>query len=300
MIVITGATGNTGKPAVEALLAKGERVRVIGRRAINLDPLTQKGAEPFFGNVEDAAMMTKAFEGASAVFLVVPAALQMEDLLAYYERISDVYATAITNARVPYAVTVSSVGAQHAKGTGPILGLHNMEQRLNRIPGLNVLHLRPAQFMDNLLRSIAPLRSMGILPGPAPASVPMPWIATKDIGEYAAERLRARNFSGSSTQELLGPREYTMEKVAAILGKAIGKPDLEYMQVPLGAIESALVATGMPKSSAALLIEMMEGGGKGLLNPQEQRSAKNTTPTTLEWFASEVFAPAFSRKTASA
>jgi uncharacterized protein YbjT (DUF2867 family) len=300
MIVITGATGNTGKPAVEALLAKGERVRAIGRRAINLDPLTQKGAEPFFGNVEDAAIMTKAFEGASAVFLVVPAALQMEDLLAYYERVSDVYATAITNARVPYAVTVSSVGAQHAKGTGPILGLHNMEQKLNRISGLNVLHLRPAQFMVNLLMNVGALRSMGILPGPVPEGVPMPWIATKDIGEYAAERLRARNFSGSSTQELLGPREYTAKEVATILGNAIGKPDLEYMQAPLAAIESALVATGMPKASAALLIEMMEGGGKGLLNPQEQRSAKNTTPTTLEWFASEVFAPAFSRKTASA
>jgi len=300
MIVITGATGNTGKPAAEALLAKGEKVRAIGRRAINLDPLTQKGAEPFFGNVEDAAMMTKAFEGASAVFLVVPAALQMEDLLAYYERVSDVYATAITNARVPYAVTVSSVGAQHAKGTGPILGLHNMEQKLNRISGLNVLHLRPAQFMVNLLMNIGAVRSMGVLPGPAPEGAPMPWIATKDIGEYAAERLRARNFSGSSTQELLGPREYSAKEVAAILGKAIGKPDLEYMQAPLAAIESALGATGMPKASAALLIEMMEGGGKGLLNPQEPRSAKNTTPTTLEWFASEVFAPAFSRKTASA
>jgi uncharacterized protein YbjT (DUF2867 family) len=300
MIVITGATGNTGKPAAEALLAKGERVRVIGRRAIHLDPLTQKGAEPFFGNAEDAAMMTKAFEGASAVFLVVPGALQLEDLLAYYERVSGAYATAITNARVPYAVTVSSIGAQHAEGTGPILGLHSMEQKLNRIPGLNVLHLRPAQFMDNLLRSIAPLRSMGILPGPAPESVPMPWIATKDIGHYAAERLAARTFSGSSTQELLGPREYSMNQVTAILGKAIGKPDLEYMQAPLGAIESALVATGMPKASAALLIEMMGGAGKGLLNPQEPRSAKNTTPTTLEWFASEVFAPAFSRKTASA
>jgi uncharacterized protein YbjT (DUF2867 family) len=300
MIVITGATGNTGKPAAEALLAKGERVRVIGRRAIHLDPLTRKGAEPFFGNVEDAASMTKAFEGATAVYLAIPGALQREDFRAYEEGVSDAYAAAITNARVPYAVTLSSVGAQHAKGTGPILGLHNMEQKLNRIPGLHVLHLRPAQFMENLLMNIGAVRSMGVLPGPAPEGVPMPWIAARDIGNYAAERLAARNFSGSSTQELLGPREYTAKEVAAIVGKAIGKPDLAYVQAQLAAIESALVATGMPKSSAGMLIEMMEGGGKGLLNPQEPRSAKNTTPTTLEWFASEVFAPAFSRKTASA
>jgi uncharacterized protein YbjT (DUF2867 family) len=300
MIVITGATGHTGKPAAEALLAKGEKVRAIGRRAINLDPLTQKGAEPFFGNAEDAAMMTKAFEGASAVFLVVPSALQVEDLLAYYERVSDAYATAITNARVPYAVTLSSVGAQHAEKTGPIVGLHIMEQKLNRVRGLNVLHLRPTQFMLNLLMNIGAVRTMGVLPGPAPADVPMPWIATKDIGNYAAERLAARNFSGSSTQELLGPREYTAKEVTAILGKAIGKAGLEYMQAPLTIIESALVEMGTPKSSAALVIELMEAGNRGLLNPQEPRSAKNTTPTTLEWFASEVFAPAYAGKTASA
>ncbi len=300
MIVITGATGHTGKPAAEALLAKGEQVRVIGRRMITLDPLIRKGAEPFFGNVEDAASMTKAFEGATAVYLAIPAALQREDFPAYEEGVSDAYAAAITNTRVPYAVTLSSIGAQHAEGTGPILGLHSMEQKINRIPGLHVLHLRPAQFMENLLMNIGALRSMGVLPGPAPADVPMPWIATRDIGAYVAERLAARNFSGHTTQELLGPREYTMKEVAAIVGKAIGKPGLEYMQAPLAAIETALVQAGMPKGSAALLIEMMGGANKGLLNPQEPRSAKNTTPTTLEWFASEVFAPAYLGKTASA
>ncbi len=300
MIVITGATGHTGKPAAEALLAKGEQVRVIGRRMMTLDPLIQKGAEPFFGNVEDAASMTKAFEGATAVYLAIPAALQLEDLLAYYQRVSDTYATAITNARVPYVVTLSSVGAQHAEKTGPIVGLHNMEQKLNRIPGLHVLHLRPAQFMENLLMNVGAVRNMGVLPGPAPAGVPMPWIATKDIGTYAAERLAARNFSGSSTQELLGPREYTAKEIAAILGRAIGKAALEYMQAPLTMIESALVEMGMPKSSAALLIELMEAGNRGLLNPQEPRSAKNTTLTTLEWFATEVFAPAYAGKKASA
>jgi uncharacterized protein YbjT (DUF2867 family) len=300
MIVITGATGHTGKPAAEALLAKGEQVRVIGRRMMTLDPLIQKGAEPFFGNVEDAASMTKAFEGATAVYLAIPGALQREDFGAYEEGVSDAYAAAITNARVPYAVTLSSVGAQHAEKTGPIVGLHNMEQKLNRIPGLHVLHLRPAQFMENLLMNIGAVRSMGVLPGPAPAGVPLPWIATKDIGNYAAERLAARNFSGSSTQELLGPREYTAKEIAAILGRAIGKPALEYMQAPLTMIESALIDTGMPKSSAALVIELMEAGISGLLNPQEARSAKNTTPTTLEWFASEVFTPAYAGKTVGA
>ena len=300
MIVITGATGKTGRPTAEALLASGETVRVIGRDAKRLEPLVQKGAEAFVGNAEDAASMTKAFEGATAVYLMLPEDISQQDMRAHQERVSDSYAAAVANARVPYAVALSSLGAQHAEKTGPIVGLHNVEQKLNRIAGLNILYLRPGYFMENLFMSIAPLRSMGILPGGLTGDLPMPWIATKDIGAYAAVRLAARDFSGSSTQELHGQRDISMKEAASVVGKAVGKPNLGYMQVPFMMLEPALVQMGLPKGTAALLIEMWKGANAGLIVPLEPRSAKNTTPTTLESFASEVFAPAFLSKTASA
>jgi uncharacterized protein YbjT (DUF2867 family) len=300
VIVITGATGKTGRPTAEALLAGGEKVRVIGRDAKRLEPLVQKGAEAFVGNAEDAASMTKAFEGATAVYLMLPEDISQQDMRAHQERVSDSYAAAVANARVPYAVALSSLGAQHAEKTGPIVGLHNMEQKLNRIAGLNILYLRPGYFMENLFMSIAPLRSMGILPGGLTGDLPMPWIATKDIGAYAAVRLAARDFSGSSTQELHGQRDISMKEAASVVGKAVGKPNLGYMQVPFMMLEPALVQMGLPKGTAALLIEMWKGANAGLIVPLEPRSAKNTTPTTLESFASEVFAPAFLSKTASA
>jgi uncharacterized protein YbjT (DUF2867 family) len=300
VIVITGATGKTGRPTAEALLAGGEKVRVIGRDAKRLEPLVQKGAEAFVGNAEDAASMTKAFEGATAVYLMLPEDISQQDMRAHQERVSDSYAAAVANARVPYAVALSSIGAQHAEKTGPIVGLHNVEQKLNRIAGLNILYLRPGYFMENLFMSIAPLRSMGILPGGLTGDLPMPWIATKDIGAYAAVRLAARDFSGSSTQELHGQRDISMKEAASVVGKAVGKPNLGYMQVPFMMLEPALVQMGLPKGTAALLIEMWKGANAGLIVPLEPRSAKNTTPTTLESFASEVFAPAFLSKTASA
>ena len=201
---------------------------------------------------------------------------------------------------MPYVVTLSSIGAQHAEKTGPIVGLHNLEQKLNRIASLNVLHLRAADFMENLFMSIAPLRSMGILPGGLKGDMPMPWIATKDIGEYAATRLRARDFSGSGTQELHGQRDITMKEAASIVGNAIGKPKLSYMQVPFMMLEPALVQMGLPKKTAALVIEMWKGGNAGMISPLEQRSAKNTTPTTIETFVTEVFAPAYLAQAAKA
>ncbi|HXO00031.1 MAG TPA: NmrA family NAD(P)-binding protein [Candidatus Acidoferrales bacterium] len=293
MIVIVGATGHTGRPAAEALLGGVEKVRVIGRDPKRLEALTQKGAEAFVGNVEDVASMTKAFEGATAVYLVLPEDVSQQDLRAHQERVSDCYAAAVASARVPYVVSLSSIGAQHAEKTGPIVGLHNQEEKLNRIAGLNVLHLRAAYFMENLLMSIPPLRSMGTLPGGLTSDMAMPWIATKDIGGYAGTRLAARDFSGSSTQELHGQRDISMKEAASIVGKAIGKPNLGYMQVPFMLLEPALAQMGLPKKTAALLIEMWKGANAGLIVPQEQRSAKNTTPTAIESFVTEVFAPAY-------
>jgi uncharacterized protein YbjT (DUF2867 family) len=293
MIVITGATGRTGRSATEALLAKGEKVRVVGRDAKKLNPFMGRGAEPFIGNVEDVASMTVAFTGASAVYLVLPEDTSQQDLRAHQERVSDSYAAAITNAHVRFVVNLSSIGAQHEKNTGPIVGLHNQEQKLNRVVGLNVLHLRAAYFMENLFMSIAPLRSTGTLPGGLQGGVPIPWIATKDIGAYAATHLAARDFSGSSIQELHGQRDISMNEAAFIVGKAIGKPALAYVQVPSMILEPALVEMGLPKKTAELLIEMWDGANAGLIVPQESRSAKNSTSTTLESFVTEVFAPAY-------
>jgi len=300
MIVITGATGNTGTPAAEALLAQGERIRVIGRDAAKLERFTSKGAEPFVGNAEDASEMERAFDGATAAYLVIPQALQRDDFRDYQERISDAYASAVQKSGVKFAVTLSSIGAQNAAKVGPITGLHKMEEKLNRIPGLNVLHLRPATFMENLLMSIDGIRMMNVLPGAAPADVPFPTIATKDIGNYAASRLAKRDFTGHSTRELLGPRDITMKESAAIIGRAIGKPNLAYVQMPLPLLESALASMGLPKTSAALLVELWKSANEGLLAPQETRSAENTTPTTLEQFAEEIFAPQFLRRAAKA
>ncbi len=301
MIVITGATGNTGSVAAEALLAKGEKIRVIGRDASKLERFTAKGAEPLVANVENADEMARAFEGADAAYLVIPSqGLHRDDFRAYQERISDAYASAAEKSGVKFAVVLSSIGAQHPENVGPIVGLHNMEEKLNRISSLNALHLRPTHFMENLLMSIDGIRMMNALPGFASADVPSAMIATRDIGSYAASRLAARDFSGHSTQELLGPHDVTMRECAGIIGRAIGKPNLAYVQMPLMLLESALGSMGLPKSSVALVIEMWKGANDGLLNPQEPRSDKNTTPTTLEQFAEAVFAPQFQRRAAGA
>ena len=292
MIAVTGASGRSGRRVAEVLLARGKNVRVIGRDPGRLAPLASLGAEAVVGSIEDVPRLSTFLDGAEAVYLVLPEDLSQSDLRAHQERLSNCYAAAIANAHVEFAVNLSSIGGQHPKGTGPIVGLHNQEEKLNRIEGLNVLHLRAAYFMENLFASVKPLIASGTLPGGMRGDYAIPWIATKDIGTYAAARLEACDFAGSSIQELHGQRDLSMNEAASIVGKAIGNPGVTYVQVPDSALAATLLQMGMPAKTADLILEMWEAANAGLIRPQEPRSARNTTPTSLESFVTEIFAPA--------
>ena len=167
-----------------------------------------------------------------------------------------------------------------------------MELRLAQVPGLNALHLRAGYFMENTLAQIGIIRNFGMLAGPVRADVPLPMIATSDIGAAAADALLRLDFRGQQTQELLGARDVTYTEAAKIIGTAIGKPDLIYTQLPDEQVIQAMTGMGMSRNLAELLCEMSAALNSGYMKPLEPRSAKNTTPTTLEAFVQEVFLPA--------
>ena len=151
MYAICGASGNTGSVAAMTLLALGKKVRVIGRDAHNLQTLVQKGAEAFVADMVDAAAMTKAFEGATAVYALIPPNMAVEDFRAYQGQLTDAVSKAVKDAGVKYVVLLSSIGGDQPSGTGPIVGLHEFEQKLSKIPGLNLLSLRAGFFIENFL-----------------------------------------------------------------------------------------------------------------------------------------------------
>ena len=95
MYVITGATGNTGSVVAEKLLARGEKVRVIGRDAKRLERFTQKGAEAFVADAADAGALTKAFSGAKAAYEMIPPNIGAPNVRAYQEHVSDALVSAM-------------------------------------------------------------------------------------------------------------------------------------------------------------------------------------------------------------
>jgi uncharacterized protein YbjT (DUF2867 family) len=299
MYVITGATGHTGTIAAQSLLSRGHVVRVVGRSADRLRHLTSAGAEAFVGDLADAEKLTQAFQGAQGVYVLVPPNITSNDVRSYQEQVNDAVATAVARSQVKFVVALSSIGADKQSGTGPVVGLHNLEQKLNRIDSANVLHLRAGYFMENTLGQVGAIRAMGFTGGPLRPDLKIAMIATRDIGTVIAEALIQLDFKGKQTRELLGQRDITMVEVAATIGKAIGKPDLSYRQLPDEQFIAAVMQMGMSQNMASLIVEMSGALNSGHMKALEPRSARNTTPTSYETFVAEVFAPAFRQQAAA-
>jgi len=285
MYVIAGASGNTGRVAVETLLAKGKKVRVLGRSAEKLFPLVGKGAEAREVDLQDAARLTQALSGAEAAYLLIPPHLAAPDFNAYQKQTADSIARAVQDSGIRYVVFLSSIGADLAEGTGPIKGLHYAEERLKSISNLNLLLVRAAYFMENFYMSIPAVHQYGILGGEVVPNVRIPMISTGDIGRHVAERLEKLDFKGIEVRELLGNRDLTMTEAAKIIGDALGKPGLKYQQLDDAAFRQALGTAGVSASAIDSIIEMSRALSEGRIVNRQSRTPANTTPTSLEEFA---------------
>lgn len=284
MYVITGATGNTGSIIASTLLAAGKKVRVISRNAERAQELVNKGAELFHGNTNDPAFLKKAFDGATAVYAMLPMNMQAEDYTSYQMEHANAIAEAVKACNVKYVVSLSSQGAHLESESGVILGLHKMEQVLNKIEGTNTLHLRPCYFMENTLGMVGLIKDAGIMGSPIIGDLSIPVIATKDIANYAAKRLLALDIEGNTHQDLLGARNVTYSEISKVYGNAIDKADLNYVQFSYADFKGAFMGMGASESVADNMNQFITRVNAGDIFVSE-RTTESTTPTTIEEFS---------------
>lgn len=294
MYAITGATGNIGQVIAERLLEKGKKVRAIGRSSEKLQHLVAKGAEAVITDLKDSEALTKAFTGVTAVYAMIPSNPTAEDFRADQNQVGKSIADAITRAGVKNVVNLSSVGAHLGKGTGAINGLHDQEERLNALEGVNVLHLRPTYFLENHFSAIPTLKEHGMMAVPHDPDKPMAQICTSDIAEYATERLLNLDFEGKTSRELLGAADITLNDVAGAIGRELGKNDLKYTRISHDDARNYLRGAGLSEDTTETLIEMYKAFDNPEFGPTENRTPENTTPTTAEQF-SKTFAAVYKK-----
>ncbi len=289
---IMGATGNIGHIVTEELLKRGHEVRALGRNQEKLAALESKGAKVYPVEFNNSTSLAEAFQGATAVFSFIPAFYGADDFGAYQDLVGEAILAALSKTGVSHVLNLSSIGAHLDKGTGPVVGLHRHEERLNTLEDVNLLHLRPMYFMENQFWAIPLIKSEGINGSTLRGDLPIPVVATRDIGKKAASFLDRLDFNGISEFDFVGPEEVTLERFTSVLGKAIGKPDLRYVQFPYEEQRKAMLASGMKASIVDLLIELDRSFNEGKIKLTQGLNEDHKGSTTIEKFA-EVFASVF-------
>ena len=175
----------------------------------------------------------------------------------FEDQIGESLVQAIHNSGVKQVVNLSSIGADRTEKTGPILGLHYQENRLNDLNDVNVVHLRPAFFMENHLTSIPVIQSMGVYGSALRPDLVFPQIATQRHCRCGNGRITA-GIQGKSVLELVGPEDLSMVQSAKILGKAIGREDLPYVQFSYEDSGKGMMGAGLSRSVTAIY----SGNGK--------------------------------------
>jgi uncharacterized protein YbjT (DUF2867 family) len=255
MYVIAGVTGHTGKVAAETLLAQGQKIRVVVRRAGKGAELAARGAEVAVASLDDEAAMTRAFAGAAGAYLLSPPSLTSPDLVAERRPMFEALARAARAARLPHVVLLSSIGAQHDRKNGPIKLLHHAEHALGAATAVTAV--RAGYFLENWAGVLPMAKQDGVLPSFLPATLPMPTVATPDIGRVAAEALVAGP-RGRRIVELGGPTDPTATDVAAAASRVLGRP-VKVQEAPLAAVVPTFTSFGLSEGMARLYQEMYAG-----------------------------------------
>lgn len=266
-IVLTGSLGHISKPLATTLVQKGHTVTVISSKPGKQKDIESLGATAAIGSLEDVDFLTTTFTGADAVYTMVPPNNYFDhsfDLLAHYRGLGHNYADAVEKSGVKRVVNLSTIGAHLEKGSGILIGAHDVEHILNgQLPGTAITHMRPTSFYYNLYGYVDMIKNTGHISANYGGENVVPWVSPIDIAAAIADELETP-LAGSKVR-YVGSEELTGNEVAAILGAAIGKPELKWIIISDEQTQSGLEMAGMQPRIAAGLVEMYSGLHSGLL-----------------------------------
>jgi len=274
MYVIAGVTGRVGSVVAETLLNEGVDVAVLVRSEARGTDWRARGARSHVVDLTDRAGLTEALTGATGFFTLLPFDLSADDVAAHARHLTESVSGAVRDAGVPHVVMLSSGGADLPEGTGPIAGLHVMEQALSAA-GTKLTALRAGHFQEKFTDVLDVARATGVYPVFAESvDVAHPMVATRDLGEIAARAL-LNPPTASESVDVLGPA-YTEREAAELLGRALGTT-LDVVPLPEPTWAATLADAGFPEHIADSLSELYRADERGLLAPRGDRRVLGTT-----------------------
>ena len=295
-IVLTGSLGNISRPLSKILTAKGHEITVISSKPERAKEIKALNATAAIGNINDANFLTKTFKGADIVYLMEPFGAHnfRDEELDYKKSISDMayqYRSAVQQSGVKRVVHLSSIGAHVAEGNGLLAFHHLVENILAELPtDVSIKFMRPVGFYYNMFAYIPTIKSQNAIIQNYGGDEKEPWVSPLDIAETIAEEME-KPFAGREIRYIASD-EVSPNEVAKILGKAIGKPGLQWQQVSNEEMLEGMERAGFNPQIAKDLVEMNASRFGGALYDDYYLNRPVPGKIKLEDFAKE-FATAY-------
>lgn len=265
MFVVSGATGHTGSVVAQTLLDQGQSARVIVRSEAKGAYWKAKGADVVVADIMDTDAMTKALQGAAGAYFLLPPDLTSESFIEDSRKRAEAIVTAAKAARLPHAVILSSVGAQHADRVGPIATIAYLE-KLFVEASVPLTAVRPGYFLENIQDMMPAVIHQGIYPSMIlPLDFKIDMVATRDIGATIADALVDPTTVPHRVIELKGAAQYSAEDIAAALSTLLDR-DIVPVAVPQEGWVPQFMQSGLSRQSAESLAEMHENINNGRID----------------------------------
>lgn len=292
-IIITGSLGNISRPLARQIAQKGNRVTVVSHSPGRQKEIEDLGAVAAIGDIADEDFLIRTFSGADAVYLMIPPNYTARDITANIADSGAKYASAIEKSGVKRIVVLSSMGAHLPSGSGPLSALGLAEKHYSKLQGVDITYLRPGGFFTNYLASIGMIKHLGIIGDNCAADSRFLITHPSDIADAAADAL-LHPVPGIAERFIVSD-EKTTQEIATILGKAIGKPHLEWVQFTNDQYRDGLLQNGFSPSAAQAFIEMGEAFREGRAWQKVDDRPENVVKGSrrFEDFAASDFAKAY-------
>lgn len=250
-ITVTGSLGNISRVLIEKLTAKGHEVKVISSHSERAGEIERLKAIPLIGSLEDKEFVVQSFKDADAVYTMVPPDFSVSDYYNFSDKIHRNYVEAIEQNGIRYAVNLSSIGVAVA-GIAPLTNYYNLEKRLDELPGLNVVHLRPAMFYTNFYGSLDMVKQQSIIGHNLGETVDLLMTHPTDIADVAFTFLNSPSFTNHQVQYVISDIR-SGRQIADLLSEAINKP-VHWVEFPDEALLAGLLQNGFSPDTAENLV----------------------------------------------
>ncbi|HTN46316.1 MAG TPA: NmrA family NAD(P)-binding protein [Flavipsychrobacter sp.] len=271
-IVITGSLGHISKPLTQEIVQKGHSVTVISSKTERIKEIEAIGATAAIGSVLDAAFLTDIFKKADMVYLMEPPANFFDhsvNMEVHWMNIAMSYVQAVQQSGVTRIIHLSSIGAHTDKGVGMLAAHYHVENTLKQLPAnVSIKFMRPVGFYYNMLAFIPAIRNAGTILQNYGGDEKEPWVSPLDIAAVIAAEME-KPFEGHIVRYIASD-EVSPNEVANKLGKAIGKPDLEWRVIPDEQFLQNLVNAGFHPQAAKGLTAMNAGRRNQLYDDYNQ------------------------------